>query len=126
MGAGMMVSTLGVGTAWSYLRTAQHSVTQSLRDAVPISFELERVAQLTRELIPEIQASQKVAAQLEVEVEYLEHERKQRCFPPGRPRTGATGGRFGPPVFFEKHGRSKTLACGIRAIDLGACAVNTT
>ena len=74
LGAGMMVSTLGVGTAWSYLRTAQHSVTQSLRDAVPISFELERVAQLTRELIPEIQASQKVAAQLEVEVEYLEHE----------------------------------------------------
>ena len=74
LGAGMMVLTLGVGTAWSYLRTAQHKVTQSLRDAVPIGFELERVGQLTRELIPEIQSSQKVAAQLEVEVEYLEHE----------------------------------------------------
>ena len=74
VGAGMVASTLGAGTAWSYLRTAQHSVVKSLRDAVPIAFELERVAQLTRELIPEIQASQKVAAQLEVEVEYLERE----------------------------------------------------
>lgn len=74
--AGMVASTLGAGTAWSYLRTAQHTVSESLRDAVPIAFELERVAQLTRELIPEIQTSQKVAAQLEVEVEYLEREIK--------------------------------------------------
>ncbi len=42
---------------WSNLRTAQHSVVESLRDAVPIAFELERVRHLTRELIPEIQAS---------------------------------------------------------------------
>ena len=76
VGAGMVALTLGAGTAWSYLRTAQHSVAKSLRDAVPVAFELERVAQLTRELIPEIQASQKVAAQLEVEVEYLEREIK--------------------------------------------------
>ena len=74
MASGLVVSMLGAGTAWSYLRTAQHSVVESLRDAVPIAFELERVGQLTRELIPEIQASQKVAAQLEVEVEYLERE----------------------------------------------------
>ncbi len=74
VGAGMLASTLGAGTAWSYLTTARHSVVASLRDAVPIAFELERVGQLTRELIPEIQASQKVAAQLEVEVEYLERE----------------------------------------------------
>ena len=51
---GMVASTRGAGTAWSYLRTAQHTVVESLRDAVPILFELERVAQLTRELIPEI------------------------------------------------------------------------
>lgn len=71
---GMLVST-GAG-AMSYLKTAQHTVTESVRDAVPIGFELERVAQLTRELIPDIQASQKVAAQLETEVEYLQKEVK--------------------------------------------------
>ena len=78
---GMVASTLGAGTAWSYLRTAQHTVVESLRDAVPILFELERVAQLTRELIPEIQTSQKVAAQLEVEVEFLEREIKTMSDP---------------------------------------------
>ncbi len=74
--AAIVATVLGAGTALSYVRTAQRAVVKSLRDAVPIAFELERVAQLTRELIPEIQASQKVAAQLEVEVEYLEREVK--------------------------------------------------
>lgn len=72
--AGLMVSTVGAGTVWSFVRTAQHAVGESVRDAVPVTFELQRLEQLTRDLIPDIQANQKVAAQLDVEVEYLQRE----------------------------------------------------
>ena len=73
-GTSLLISTVGAGTLWSFVRTAQHSVRESVRDAVPVTFELQRLEQLTRDLIPEIQANQKVAAQLEVEVEYLQRE----------------------------------------------------
>ena len=65
---------MGVGTVWRFVRTAQHAVRESVRDAVPLTFELQRLEQLTRDLIPEIQSNQKVAAQLDVEVEYLQRE----------------------------------------------------
>jgi len=74
VGTALLVSTVGVGTVWSFVRTAQHAVRESVRDAVPLTFELQRLEQLTRDMIPEIQANQKVAAQLDVEVEYLERE----------------------------------------------------
>ena len=73
-GTSLLISTVGAGTLWSFIRTAQHSVRERVRDAVPVTFELQRLEQLTRDLIPEIQANQKVAAQLEVEVEYLQRE----------------------------------------------------
>ena len=74
IGTALLVSTLGAGTVWSFVRTAQHAVGESVRDAVPVTFELQRLEQLTRDLIPEIQSNQKVAAQLDVEVEYLQRE----------------------------------------------------
>ena len=37
-----------------------------------------------------------------------------------RPRTGATGGRFGPPVFLEEHWRVKPLAGCPVCFKLGA------
>lgn len=73
-GCVLMVSSIGIGTARSYLRTAQVSIGEAVRDAVPISFDLKRLQQMTEDLIPEIQANQKVAAHLEVEMEYLERE----------------------------------------------------
>ena len=73
-GVAVVVSSVGVGTAWSYVRTAHHAVRERVRDAVPVAFELQRLDQLTRDLIPDIQANQKVAAQLEVEIEYLQRE----------------------------------------------------
>ena len=57
LGVGLLISTVGAGKVWSYLRTAQHAVGESVRDAVPITFELQRLGQLTRDLIPEIQAN---------------------------------------------------------------------
>lgn len=70
----VLVSSVRVSTTWSYLRTARAVVGQSIRDTVPIEFELKRLQQMTDDLIPEIRTNQKVAAQLEVEVEYLERE----------------------------------------------------
>lgn len=72
--AGLVVSTVGFGTVRSYFATAKAEIGKQMRDAVPIGFELKRLEQLTSELIPEIQANRKVAAQLDTEVEYLERE----------------------------------------------------
>jgi len=73
---GVVVSSLGVATTWSYLRTLHSQVGRSLRDAVPVSFELKRLDQMIQELVPEIRRNQEVVAQLEVEVEYLERDVK--------------------------------------------------
>jgi chromosome segregation ATPase len=73
-GTGVVASTIGLGTVRSYFATAQAEIGKQMRDAVPIGFELKRLEQLTSELIPEIQANRKVAAQLDTEVEYLERE----------------------------------------------------
>lgn len=70
----LLVSSVGAGTIWSYVRTMHAEVGKQVRDAVPIAFELKRLEQLTTELIPEIQANRKVAAQLDVEIEFLERE----------------------------------------------------
>lgn len=74
IGGVLLVSSLGVGTTWSYLKTAHTSIGQTIRDATPIEFELKRLEQAIGDLLPEIRANQKVAAQLEVESEYLEKE----------------------------------------------------
>lgn len=71
---GVLVSSVGLGTIRSYFRTAHAEIGRQVRDAVPIAFELKRLEQLTTELIPEIQANRKVAAQLDVEIEFLERE----------------------------------------------------
>ena len=70
----VVVTSIGAGTVWSYIRTAHAELGQKIRDTVPITFELKRLEQLTRDLIPEIRANQKVAAQLDVEIEYLQRE----------------------------------------------------
>ncbi len=70
----LVVSSLGVATSWSYLKTAWRGVGRSIRDATPISFDLERLDGMIGELVPEIRRNQQVVAQLEVECEYLERE----------------------------------------------------
>ena len=70
----LVVSSVGLGTVRSYFRTARAEIGKQIRDAVPIAFELKRLEQVTSELIPEIQANRKVAAQLDVEIEYLDRE----------------------------------------------------
>ena len=70
----LVVMTIGAGTVRSYFRTAQAEFGRQVRDSVPITFELKRLEQLTTELIPEIQSNRQVAAQLDVELEFLNRE----------------------------------------------------
>lgn len=72
--AALLVSSLGVGTSWSYLKTMWRGVGDKIREATPIAFDLERLDGMIRDLEPEIRRNQQVVAQLEVEVEYLERE----------------------------------------------------
>jgi DNA repair exonuclease SbcCD ATPase subunit len=72
--AGVLVSSVGIGTAWSYLRTAHAALGQSIRDSVPIEFELKRLEQMADDLAPDIKANMKVAADLEAKIEDLEHD----------------------------------------------------
>ena len=74
IGLGVVVATIGVGTTVSYLKTIRRQVGEEIRDLVPIKFEIDRLAGMTEDLIRDIQANQKVAAQLEVEAEYLRRE----------------------------------------------------
>jgi hypothetical protein len=75
----VVISCVGVGTAWSYMRTASSELGREIRNATPIAFELKRLDDFTKVLIPDIQANQRVAAQLDVETEYAEREIKEMC-----------------------------------------------
>ena len=72
--AAVTLSYVSFSTAGSYLRTATDGIARQVKEAVPLDFELRRLEKLTTEMIPEIQANQKVAAQLDVEIEYLQRE----------------------------------------------------
>jgi chromosome segregation ATPase len=78
VGLGVVVaSSVGAGTVLSYVRTAHSQIGETIRDTVPITFELKRLKQMTSDLVPEIQTNQKVAASLDVEVDYLQREIEQ-------------------------------------------------
>jgi hypothetical protein len=70
--AAMLLGGVSISTARSYLLTARASVQDAVRDVVPISFELKRLKETTKDLLPEIRSNQRVAAELEVEMDYLE------------------------------------------------------
>lgn len=69
-----VVATVGVGTTVSYVNTIRRQVGEKIRDLVSIKFEIDRLAGMTGDLVRDIQANQKVAAQLEVEADYLRRE----------------------------------------------------
>ncbi len=69
-----VISSLGAATTWSYIKTAWRGVGRTIRDATPISFELERLDGMIRNLEPEIRRNQQVVAQLDVDCEYLDRE----------------------------------------------------
>ena len=55
----------------SYLTTSAERVSDSVRDSVPIEFQIDRARKMVRDLEPEIRRSMHVIAKEEVEVEQL-------------------------------------------------------
>jgi chromosome segregation ATPase len=60
--------------AWSYVSTAAGWAQDSVRDAVPIEFEIERARKLVHDLVPDIRANMHVIAKEEVELARLEKQ----------------------------------------------------
>jgi chromosome segregation ATPase len=56
-----------VGTSWDKIKT-------SVKESVPISFELDRAHKMVKELAPDIQKNMHVIAQEEVELDRLDHQ----------------------------------------------------
>jgi hypothetical protein len=60
----------------SYMTTSAGSVRESVRDSVPIEFELERARNLIDEIVPEIHSNVRLIAEDEVEIAALKEDIK--------------------------------------------------
>jgi len=60
--------------AVSYVRTSAGYVTDSVRNTVPIEFQIERARRMIKDLVPEVRKNMHVIAKEEVEVERLERQ----------------------------------------------------
>lgn len=58
----------------SYISSSARSVRMSIKDAVPIEFELRRARDLVDDIVPEMQANVRLIAQQEVEIEHLRRD----------------------------------------------------
>jgi len=63
--------------AVSYVSTAFSKVKSSVKDSVPIEFEIDRARQMVKDLVPEIRKNIEVIAKEEVEVERLDRQIKE-------------------------------------------------
>lgn len=66
-------SLVGTG-AWSYVKTGYHTASESVRDSVPIEWEIKRARQMIDDLKPEIAQNLQVVAREEVMVQRLAEE----------------------------------------------------
>ena len=74
-----VLGALGAGTllatgAWSYVKTGVHTAHQSMRDSVPIEWEIKRARDMICELKPEIQRNAEIVAREEGAVKRLNEE----------------------------------------------------
>ncbi len=60
--------------AVSYLSTSVGRIKDSVKQAVPVSFEIDRARKMVKDLVPDIQKNMHVIAQEEVEVDRLDHQ----------------------------------------------------
>ncbi len=69
----VLLMGLAFGTgAGSYVRTSLGWVRQSVRDSVPLEFELGRARQMIKEIDPEVQRNMHLIAKEEVEIKQLQ------------------------------------------------------
>jgi chromosome segregation ATPase len=72
--AGVAAVGLAATGAWSYVRTGVNVAGQSVRDSVPIEWEIKRARQMIEDLRPEIARNMQVVAKEEVSVQRLTEE----------------------------------------------------
>jgi chromosome segregation ATPase len=77
----MVVTGLGVttlvlfgGDAASYVSTTYHKLTSSVKESVPVEFQIDRARQMVKDLEPEIRNSMHVIAKEEVALEQLNQQ----------------------------------------------------
>jgi hypothetical protein len=73
-GLGLTTLVLFGRDAASYVSTTYHRVTNSVRDQVPVEFQIDRAKQMVRDLDPEIRNSMHVIAKEEVAIEQLNQQ----------------------------------------------------
>jgi chromosome segregation ATPase len=74
VGATLLASWLFGRDAASYLGTSVGLMTSSVKNSVPLSFEIDRARKMVKDLVPDIRRNMHVIAQEEVEVERLEKQ----------------------------------------------------
>ncbi|HEX5471906.1 MAG TPA: hypothetical protein VFW73_08465 [Lacipirellulaceae bacterium] len=76
LGLGLTTAALFGRNATSYVSTTYHRLTDSVEEAVPIDFQIDRAKQMVRDLDPEIRRSMHVIAKEEVALEQLNDQLK--------------------------------------------------
>src|SRR6476619_5699590 len=75
---GLGVAVLGLFVfgrhASSYVRTATGWVSDTVKNAVPVEFEIDRARGMVKDIMPEIRKNMQIIAKEEVEVERLDSE----------------------------------------------------
>jgi hypothetical protein len=74
IGLGVTTLVLFGRDAASYVGTTYHRVTDSVQEAVPVEFQIDRARQMVRDLEPEIRHSMHVIAKEEVALEQLNQQ----------------------------------------------------
>ncbi|NLE39856.1 MAG: hypothetical protein GX621_17695 [Pirellulaceae bacterium] len=70
-GAVALVGVCFGGTAISYFRTSANYVSESVQNAVPIEFQIDRARQMIADLEPQVRRNRHVIAKEEAELEHL-------------------------------------------------------
>lgn len=70
----LIVSSVGLGTSWSYLKTLFRLTGTTVRDNVPLDFEIERLGTLIEDAQKELRQNQQLVATMEVQIEQLRED----------------------------------------------------
>ncbi len=71
---GLLAVGLATTGVWSYVRTGYNVAGQTVRDSVPIEWEIKRARQMIEDLKPEIASNMQIVAKEEVSVQRLGEE----------------------------------------------------
>lgn len=70
----ILVSSVGIGSSWSYLKTLFRMTGNTVRQNIPLDFEIERLGTLINDAQKELRQHEQAVARMEVEIEYLQNE----------------------------------------------------